>query len=67
MVKMRFYCDTCKRFCSRKYVQFDAWDGRFYCKFCDEPVIKTRRVLQDIILEYLKDAPKLGKDADDYR
>lgn len=67
MPKCRFYCDTCKRFHSRRGVDFDPWDGRFYCKDCDEPVIKTAKVLKDIILEYLADAPRLGKDLDGYR
>lgn len=67
MGKIRFYCVCCQRFYGRRYVSFDAWDGRFYCKFCDNAVIKTRKVLKDIILEYLKDAPALGKDVDDYK
>lgn len=67
MGKARFYCDTCKRFHSRRAVYFDAWDCRYYCKDCDEPVIKTAKVLKDMIVEYLADAPRLGKETDAYR
>ena len=67
MGKHRFFCDTCNRFHSRRAVYFDPWDGRFYCKDCDNPVIKTAKVLKDVVVEFLKDAPILGKDIDKYR
>lgn len=43
--KYRFYCPECGHFMSRRFVSYDVEQDTYYCRICDSPVIRTKRVL----------------------
>ena len=44
MGKKRFYCPKCKRFMDRRAVEGDEWEQIYFCKKCDEVVLRTEKI-----------------------
>lgn len=62
----RFFCPTCKEFRDRFQVVADEWNQVFFCKKCEDIVIRTGKVYNAMIKDFIEYATKNG-GLDDYR
>lgn len=52
-IKKRFYCTNCKQFLDRRRVMYDEYEDRYYCRWCENRVMRTGKILEAMIVDYI--------------
>ena len=61
----RFYCPVCKKFEDRRQVAYDDYSAKYFCRWCDNSVMRVTRILYKLI-EAFVDYIKEKEDPEDY-
>lgn len=65
--KNRFYCLECGHFLDRRCVMTSEHDFRFYCKYCNSPVIQVSKIKQAMVKDFIDYAVSKGIDMEDFQ
>ncbi len=65
MNELRFYCPKCKKVFDRRFVNVSPYDGNT-CKLCGTVVLLTRKLLSDLLTDYVDYLTQKGVDLSEY-